>query len=240
MQFATAHFGRSDLEEGRVLDGVDPNVTAGDAEAGAPTATPVMQAVQATPATPVAFARQLSDEATVRVRLGLGFTAPGSEGGVDLVEAQIDQLRKKKYGFHDIIISLAMPFLFIFFYIKFGPSWGEGRDSKVCQKNFPLFVLVNGIAGGTMFLFVYMMSHDAKSGVLNRENAASRFRLWSLLQSLALGWWIYGQVLLFDSKRQCGEEMYDLVFVLFWIFVSGLGLVCCGICCLASIKLTDM
>ena len=69
------------------------------------------------------------------------------------------------------------------------------------------------------------------SRCLTKQNCKNYLQLLQLIQVFLFAWWIHGQVLLFDSVRGCGAQMYDLVFVLFWIAIACMGLGCCMCCC---------
>ena len=51
-----------------------------------------------------------------------------------------------------------------------------------------------------------------------------------LLSLFVLGWYVYGLVLMFKSDKKCGSEMYQLLYVLFWISVALCGCACCCGC----------
>ena len=71
----------------------------------------------------------------------------------------------------------------------------------------------------------------AKTGVLTRDHVIPYLKYLMAIQLCGAAWWIYGQLLLFSSERLCGEEMYDLSYVLFWITISILSVLSLG-CCL--------
>ena len=52
----------------------------------------------------------------------------------------------------------------------------------------------------------------------------------------AFGWFIYGVVLMFKSDEKCGKDMYNLLYVIFWIMISALGLSCCCGCFALTLK----
>lgn len=43
--------------------------------------------------------------------------------------------------------------------------------------------------------------------------------------------------MLFNSEEDCGENMWELAFVTFWLYISIIGCVCCGVCCVIGAAL---
>ena len=65
---------------------------------------------------------------------------------------------------------------------------------------------------------------------LQQGNIQGAQRVGQYTQLLNAGggaYWLYGTIIMFKSKPECGEEMWHLQYVLFWIMISFPCLICC-------------